>query len=687
MKQLLHFFLLLLPIWSIGQTSISGIINDYTSVTNISQPVCDPCDLLCTHTITVSDPTNFAPGDKALIIQMKGADINTANAAGSGNVTAINNAGNYEFFEIGSIVGNVLTPRFPLIRSYDVAGVLQVIRIPDYDVADITAPLTALDWDDAAGIGGVVALQARKVIFNSTIQMEGRGYQGIQMPLNGTPDNCGLNPNTQYVLPSTNNSSYIKGDGIVVDNNATNRGRAPRANGGGSGVSGDSGGGGGSNFGAGGDGGWRWCDEDDGGADNGGTNIASGGVGGFSLTPFLAQDKVFMGGAGGPGWVSTGNPSTAADGGGIVIIFADTIVGNNQTIEAYGLSPTAVNPVGAPDGGGGGGAGGTVVLKTSTYIGTLNVNLYGGDGQDLNTNDPHGPGGGGGGGALLYSLNTLPANLNLSLAGGIGGEHLNGFRNGSVDGQIGGSVPLYVPIQNPNYEGNVDDDDISTACDIDDDNDGIPDVAEVYIGDEDGDGILDYLDPDFCTNVFQGVNGWDCATDGLPDPSDDMDGDGRPNFADPDFPYCSGINSEGACTNMDSDGDGNPNHLDLDADNDGIPDIIEAGGVDTNGDGFIDDDTDTDNDGLADIYDNDDTDGPTGSSPCTNLPACLQGVSTSLLLDTDGDGTNDQLMDTDGDGLPDYLDLDADNDGIPDVVEAGGTDENGDGIADNYCRC
>jgi hypothetical protein len=39
--------------------------------------------------------------------------------------------------------------------------------------------------------------------------------------------------------------------------------------------------------------------------------------------------------------------------------------------------------------------------------------------------------------------------------------------------------------------------------------------------------------------------------------------------------------------------------------------------------------------------------------------------------------------DTDGDGIPDYLDLDSDNDGIPDLVEAGGTDADGNGIADD----
>lgn len=38
--------------------------------------------------------------------------------------------------------------------------------------------------------------------------------------------------------------------------------------------------------------------------------------------------------------------------------------------------------------------------------------------------------------------------------------------------------------------------------------------------------------------------------------------------------------------------------------------------------------------------------------------------------------------DTDGDGVPNHLDLDSDNDGIPDLVEAGGADEDGDGMVD-----
>ncbi len=344
-----------------AQVSISGIVNSYTAVTNIIVPSCAPCDPDCRDTITVTDPSAFAPDDKALIIQMKGADINTTNSATGGAITAINEAGNYEFFEIEEINGNLLVPRYSLIRNYDATGLIQVVRIPDYgkQVVTITAPVTALDWDPTAGIGGVIAMQAEKIIFNDNITVIGSGFQGIQMPINGTPDNCGLNPANQFVLPSTDPSSYIKGNGIVIDDPNTNRGRAPRGNGGGSGVSGDSGG---SNYGAGGVGGWRWCDEM---GPQDGTNPErpAGGIGGVALTTYLAQDKVFLGGAGGPGWVSTSNPSTAADGGGIVIIFSDTIVGNNNSILADGTAPVAVNPVGPPDGGGGGGAGGSVVSR------------------------------------------------------------------------------------------------------------------------------------------------------------------------------------------------------------------------------------------------------------------------------------------------------------------------------------
>lgn len=103
---------------------------------------------------------------------------------------------------------------------------------------------------------------------------------------------------------------------------------------------------------------------------------------------------------------------------------------------------------------------------------------------------------------------------------------------------------------------------------------------------------------------------------------------------------------------LDSDNDGVPNDLDIDADNDGIYDIVEAGNgaLDTNNDGIIDA-ANSATVGANGIYD------PIESTP-------------------DG-GTLDPLYeanDTDGDGSPDHYDYDSDGDGCLDVIEAGFTE-------------
>ena len=53
----------------------------------------------------------------------------------------------------------------------------------------------------------------------------------------------------------------------------------------------------------------------------------------------------------------------------------------------------------------------------------------------------------------------------------------------------------------------------------------------------------------------------------------------------------------------DSDNDGLGNYIDLDSDNDGIADVIEANGIDIDGDGYADNFTDLDLDGYNDVYD------------------------------------------------------------------------------------
>ena len=143
------------------------------------------------------------------------------------------------------------------------------------------------------------------------------------------------------------------------------------------------------------------------------------------------------------------------------------------------------------------------------------------------------------------------------------------------------------------------------------------------------------------------------------DPAADDDGDGIPNYKDSDFTGCGVLNGNGICSAFDKDGDGVPNSFDLDSDNDGIPDVIEAGGVDTNGVGVLDNFSDTDGDGLSQSVDANNT-GASGS----------------------GNGLGNP--DFDADGIPNSLDIDSDNDGITDLREAGLPDVNSDGRVDNF---
>ena len=93
-------FLLLILVSGItrSQVDISGVINSTVAVTSVVQPNCLDCDVGCQDSIFVDNVSQFRIGDRALIIQMKGASINTSNTASGGQITNIANAGNYEFY-------------------------------------------------------------------------------------------------------------------------------------------------------------------------------------------------------------------------------------------------------------------------------------------------------------------------------------------------------------------------------------------------------------------------------------------------------------------------------------------------------------------------------------------------------------------------------------------------------------
>jgi hypothetical protein len=286
----------------------------------------------------------------------------------------------------------------------------------------------------------------------------------------------------------------------------------------------------------------------------------------------------------------------------------------------------------------------------------------------------------------------------------------------------------------------TDDDGIPDSVDIDDDNDGILDTVEGESADFDGDGIVNSLDQDSdgdgildiveaqTTSGFTVRTGTDSDNDGLDDAFDDTPSGGA-----------SGSNG---ITPVVTVNDGNPDYLDIDTDDDGIPDNVEAqttvgyqapsgtvglNGVDEtyeNNDTFTatglspvntdsqDEadfrDTDSDNDGTDDADESGITLNP-GSlgtdSDGDGLDDIYEGSDSSAgeaydvndeindpvndLLDADGDGGTtgdvdyrevDSIPDTDGDGITDDIDLDDDNDGILDTVEDAAADADSDGI-------
>ncbi len=157
----------------------------------------------------------------------------------------------------------------------------------------------------------------------------------------------------------------------------------------------------------------------------------------------------------------------------------------------------------------------------------------------------------------------------------------------------------------------------------------------------------------FTVNVPPG-NPFSCLSS---DPNGDDDGDTIVNYQDPD--YCT-LNSNGVCANLDSDGDGIINSLDLDSDNDGILDIVESGATSISG--------------VNDA----DADGRIDSASSANVGA--NGLFDTIETATDSGLLAYTIADSGSDTTYDFLELDADNDGCNDVEEAGYTDDNSDGL-------
>ncbi len=328
--------------------------------------------------------------------------------------------------------------------------------------------------------------------------------------------------------------------------------------------------------------------------------------------------------------------------------------------------------------------------------------------------------------------------------------------------------PLFDPDDNdgcvPDFTAgscDFDDDGIINSEDADDDNDGVADVDDVDPfdpnSDSDNDGLTDVIETggDGVYNAGVDTDPLNPDTDGdlIPDGVEDADQDGEQDFnetnplnpdtdedglsdgeedanqngqldpgeSDP-LDHCDPDNTLPAC---DFDNDLLSNDVDLDDDNDGVPDAQDVDpfnpNSDSDGDGISDiDETNGNTDPLnacdpnvdsnACVPTDEDGDGYVGNfpeshpdfDPDDNDP-CVPQVSAGT-CDFDQDGIiNDQDPDDDGDGVKDVDDVDpynpnsdSDSDGITDIVETKGDgtynvgidtdplnpDTDGDGILD-----
>ncbi len=388
----LILFLAGIPCWS---QNISGVVNHYAAVKTLNG-----------ETITVDKTDNFLEGDKVLLIQMKGAEITTGNTQNFGTITNYGNAGNFEFLTIEKVSGNKITTTNAPCKKYNVSGAVQLVRVPVFENAVVAQSVICPAWNGATG--GVIVIETSGVLtLKSAINASGKGFRG------GSPVSgyfvCG---DGEYASGDLGK----KGEAIAVVSSQYDGGRAALANGGGGSNRGNPGAGGGGNYGAGGHGGneWSGCGE---------SNIY--GKGGNALS--IASGKIFMGGGGGGGFQDNNNPvSPGANGGGIIMIKASSIEGNGNAIRTNGAN---VSVLADYEGCGGGGGGGAAYFWVENYVGSLKIEVNGGNGGNvkntLEQNECHGPGGGGGGGYVWFSQSETPSNVNVFSSGGKPGMVLN----------------------------------------------------------------------------------------------------------------------------------------------------------------------------------------------------------------------------------------------------------------------
>lgn len=393
------------------------VINGYAQVTAIAGNV-------LTIGTTNETAATFTVGKDVVIMQMQDNVIgtNTGNNASFGNLSAIQQAGRYAIRKIAAVTrsGSVLTS-VTLNGATGISfntGANSSVQIITHELLGgggnytTVANISALPWNGS--VGGMVSFQVGGTLtLQHNITADGAGFRGgardpwtYTSPCNTTDFRwSSIAAGTEYFA--------TKGEGIYkLTNTNWADGRGKIINGGGGANQINAGGGGGGNYTAGGSAPLGWsCVAD------------AGGIGGIGLSAHISGTRVFMGGGGGGGEGNDNLSTDGANGGGIVLIEAASIVTTGSCtlrISADGLTAATSGN----DGAGGAGAGGSIVISSSSFgvvAGCpLTIRANGGNGGTVNSST-HGGGGGGGQGALIFTGALPTTNITTQTMNGTGG--------------------------------------------------------------------------------------------------------------------------------------------------------------------------------------------------------------------------------------------------------------------------
>jgi hypothetical protein len=434
----------MLPCILFSQTNISGVVNSYYKVTGINYTQSG---------LRLDNVSGIATNDRVMIIQMKGATVNTSNTSSFGSVSSLNQAGNYELATVCSVRSDSVFLLQQLLRTYTVTDKVQLIKIPRYVSANITGPLEAAVWDSATGKGGVLAIIVSGTLtLNASVSASAKGFKGGSFYKDGGGcatnafQNFAYNPTpTTYLFYSDVQQAAWKGESVSDLSITLDGGKGACANGGGGGNNHNNGGGGGSNLASAGKGG-----------DNLSTTGCAGqqaGIGGYALSSNSGA-KIFFGGGGGAGHANNTTTSLGGGyGGGIIFIQAQTIVSNGFTISANGSA--GGNTSG--DGASGGGGGGTIILSVANYADAVSIEAKGGNGgqvdDELISGRCYGEGGGASGGVVYFS--GLQPSGSVNIVGGAKGAKLNSTCASAtgMNGTIGRQVINYQFMESTTLSG------------------------------------------------------------------------------------------------------------------------------------------------------------------------------------------------------------------------------------------